>query len=76
MSFGQNLKNFRCSKLPPLTQPDLANAIGVTQRKISFLETGASEPSLRDIVAICRYFSVSADYLLGLPRDMEFPDQL
>ncbi|HIS05817.1 MAG TPA: helix-turn-helix transcriptional regulator [Candidatus Fimenecus stercoravium] len=76
MSFGQNLKNLRCAKLPPLTQTDLANAIGVTQRKISFLETGASEPSLRDIVAICRYFSVSADYLLGLPRDMEFPDQL
>jgi len=76
VSFGQNLKNLRCAKLPPLTQTDLANAIGVTQRKISFLETGASEPSLRDIVAICRYFSVSADYLLGLPRDMEFPDQL
>ena len=76
MSFGQNLKNLRCARLPPLTQTDLANAIGVTQRKISFLETGASEPSLRDIVAICRYFSVSADYLLGLPRDMEFPDQL
>ena len=76
MSFGQNLKNLRCAKLPPLTQTDLANAIGVTQRKISFLETGASAPSLRDIVAICRYFSVSADYLLGLPRDMEFPDQL
>lgn len=76
MSFGQNLKNLRCAKLPPLTQTDLANAIGVTQRKISFLETGASEPSLRDIVAICRYFSVSADYLLSLPRDMEFPDQL
>ena len=76
MSFGQNLKNLRCAKLPPLTQTDLANAIGVTQRKISFLETGASEPWLRDIVAICRYFSVSADYLLVLPRDMEFPDQL
>ncbi|MGN0519704.1 MAG: helix-turn-helix domain-containing protein [Candidatus Fimenecus sp.] len=76
MSFGKNLKNLRCAKLPPLTQTDLANAIGVTQRKISFLETGASEPSLRDIMAICRYFNVSADYLLGLPRDMEYPDKL
>ncbi|MDO4154528.1 MAG: helix-turn-helix domain-containing protein [Candidatus Fimenecus sp.] len=76
MSFGKNLKNLRCAKLPPLTQTDLANAIGVTQRKISFLETGASEPSLRDITAICRYFNVSADYLLGLPRDMEYPDKL
>ena len=76
MSFGQNLKNLRCAKLPPLTQTDLANAIGVTQRKISFLETGPSDPSLRVIVAICPYFSLSPDYLLGLPRDMEFPDQL
>lgn len=76
MSFGENLKALRCAKLPPLTQTDLANAIGVTQRKISFLETGASEPSLRDIVAICRYFNVSADYLLGLPRFMEYPNQL
>ena len=76
MSFGKNLKNLRCAKLPPLTQTDLANAIGVTQRKIPLLETGASEPSLRDIAAICRYFNVSADYLLGLPRDMEYPNQL
>ena len=76
MSFGKNLKNLRCAKLPPLTQTDLANAIGVTQRKISFLETGASEPSLRDITALCRYFNVSAAYLLGLPRDMEYPDKL
>lgn len=76
MSFGQNLKNLRCAKLPPLTQTDLANAIGVTQRKISFLETGASEPSLKDITALCRYFNVSADFLLGLPRNMDYPEQL
>lgn len=76
MSFGKNLKNLRCAKLPPLTQSDLANAIGVTQRKISFLETGASEPSLRDIAAICRYFNVSADFLLELPRNMEYPEDV
>ena len=76
MSFGKNLKNLRCAKLPPLTQTDLANASGIGGRKISFLETGASEPSLRDIMALCRYFNVSADYLLGLPRNMEYPDKL
>lgn len=76
MSFSKNLKNLRCAKLPPLTQTDLANAIGVTQRKISFLETGASEPSLRDITALCRFFNVSADYLLGLPRDMDYPEEV
>jgi hypothetical protein len=36
------------------------------------METGVTEPSLKDLSAICRYFSVSADYLLGLPDDMEY----
>ena len=44
--------------------------------QISFLETGASEPSLKDIAALCRYFNVSADFLLGLPRNMDYPEQL
>ena len=74
MAIGKNLKNLRCAKLPPLTQTDLGNAIGVTQRKLSFLETEASEPSLRDITALCRFFNVSADYLLGLPRNMDYPE--
>ncbi len=76
MSFGEKLKDLRSRKLPPLTQTDLATAIGVTQRKISFLETGTSEPSLGDLAAICRFFSVSADYFLDLPEDMPYPDSL
>ena len=72
MAFCDRLRLLRQSKLPPLTQTDLANAIGVSQRKISFMETGVTEPSLKDLSAICRYFSVSADYLLGLPDDIEY----
>lgn len=70
--FSERLKRLRKSKLPPLTQNDLATAIGATQRKISFMENGVTEPSLKDIVAICRYFNISADYLLGLPDNMEY----
>lgn len=66
MNFNERLKYLRCAKIPPITQKDLANAIGVTQRKISFMETGTTEPSLSDIVALCNYFNVSADFLLGL----------
>ena len=68
---NEKFKELRQSKLPPLTQTDLANVLGMTQRKISFLETGATEPSLRDLKAICMYFQVSADYLLDLPNTLE-----
>ena len=72
MPFNANLKSLRQSKLPPLTQTDLANVLGMTQRKISFLETGVTEPSLDDIKAICMYFNVSADALLDLPETLPY----
>lgn len=74
MDFNDRLKKLRCEKIPVITQKDLANALGITQRKVSFLETGTTEPSLKDIVALCGYFNVSADYLLGLPKNMNYPE--
>ncbi len=69
MKFNERLKYLRCAKIPSITQKDLANAIGVTQRKISFMETGTTEPSLSDIIALCNYFNVSADFLLGISNN-------
>ncbi|MCH5192099.1 MAG: helix-turn-helix transcriptional regulator [Oscillospiraceae bacterium] len=74
MTFSERLKMLRCEKIPTITQKDLANALGITQRKVSFMETGTTEPSLGDIVALCKYFNVSADYLLGLPKNMNYPE--
>lgn len=72
MAFNEKFKELRQSKLPPLTQSDLANVLSMTQRKISFLETGVTEPSLRDLQSICTYFHVSADYLLDLPGNLDY----
>ena len=47
--------------------------LGMTQRKVSYLERGQYEPSLQDIKAICTYFKVSADYLLGFPKPLPYP---
>ena len=74
MQFNDRLKYLRHAKIPTITQKDLANALGITQRKVSFLETGTTEPSLNDIVALCKYFNVSADFLLGLPNNMNYPE--
>ena len=65
LSFGEKIRNLREDR--DLNQTQLGAAVGMTQRKISYMECGKYEPNLEDIVSLCRFFCVSADYLLGLP---------
>ena len=65
--FGKKLKELRIDK--GLKQEELANALNVTQRKISYLETGKIEPDLMCLGKIADYFEVSVDYLLGRKED-------
>ena len=47
-----------------LTQQKLADAIGITQRKYSYIETG-TQPLTDDIlIALANYYKVRSDYLL------------
>lgn len=64
LSFGEKIRNLREDS--ELSQTELAKAVGMTQRKISYIECGKYEPNIDDIVILCRYFKVSADYLIGL----------
>ncbi len=48
------------------SQSDVAKDLKITQRKLSYIETGKTEPSLEDLVRLCEYYGVSADYILGL----------
>ena len=64
LTFGEKIRNLR--EDAELSQKQLGEGINATQRKISYIECGRFEPSLSDIVALCKFFGVSADYLLGL----------
>ncbi len=55
-------------------QKDLANAIGKSVREYQRYEYGEHEPTASTIIALAKFYGVSADYLLGLtdnpkPRD-------
>ncbi len=67
MDFSQKLVALREER----RQNQTASAIGIgtTQRKVSYWETGATEPCLEDLKRICQYYQVSADYLIGLTDD-------
>ncbi len=64
MEFNEIIRRLREGR--ELTQTELAKELRTTQRKISRMETGEAEPNLEDLRRLCRFYGVSADYLLGL----------
>lgn len=68
--FGMKLKALRQER--GITQKQLAEAIGLVTASISSYETSGNYPSTEVIIKLCRYFNVSADYMLGLNDTREF----
>ncbi len=60
---GENLKQFRCEF--KLTQQQLADLLNISLKTLSHWETGYTEPSLDQLIALADYFKVSTDELLG-----------
>ena len=71
MSFGEKIRLLREER--ELNQTQLGTQVNMTQRKVSYLERGVYEPSVGDIKALCKFFHVSADYLLGFPKHLPYP---
>ncbi len=71
LSFGEKIRLLREGK--ELNQTELGNAVNMTQRKVSYLENDKYEPSVEDLKALCCFFNVSADYLLGFKKNLPYP---
>ena len=54
------------------TQQKIANILGTSQNTYSRYERGEHELPLRHLIVLCRYYKVSADYILGLSDDTKF----
>lgn len=64
MKFNERLRALREDK--DLNQTQLGTLLQMSQKKISRLETKQTEPTTDEIIQICKFFKVSADYLLGI----------
>lgn len=49
-----------------LTQADVAGFLNTTQQVYSRYEKGINEIPLHHLVSLCKFYKVSADYILGL----------
>ena len=67
MNFGITLKLLM--QMHGITQSELANAIGVSQRAVSKWINMQSEPTETSIYNCAKFFNVSSDYLLGLENE-------
>lgn len=47
-------------------QEEIAKYLGTTQQVYSRYENGSNEMPIRHIISLCKYYNVSADYILGL----------
>lgn len=48
------------------TQQEIADILGTSQTMYARYERGANELPIRHLVTLCKYYGVSADYILGL----------
>ena len=48
------------------TQQEIANILGTSQTMYARYERGANELPIRHLITLCKYYHVSADYILGL----------
>lgn len=51
------------------TQKEIAEYLGTTQQVYSRYEKGENEIPVRHIIALCKYYNVSADFILGLKKE-------
>lgn len=70
LSLGQNLKLFRGKQ----TQAEFAKALGISSNTVSTLEQNKQIPSIDLFIKICNTLQVSADELLNLPLDLDYPN--
>lgn len=48
------------------SQSYVAKILGTTQQVYSRYETGQNELPIRHLITLCKFYNVSADYILGL----------
>ena len=53
------------------TQQEIADILGTSQTMYARYERGANEMPIHHLLALCKYYGVSADYILGITDDIK-----
>lgn len=63
MDYRERLRNLREDN--DLTQAQIGKILNKSQQGYNHIETGRAELKIEDLIKLCDYYDVSADYLIG-----------
>lgn len=73
MDYRQRLREVREDR--DLSQAEVGKVLNKSQQGYSHIENGRAELKIEDLITLCRYYNLSADYLIGLSsRPLSCPD--
>lgn len=64
LDYRERLRNTREDL--DLTQLTVAKVLNKSQQGYNHIETGRAELKIDDLIRLCKYYNLSADYLIGL----------
>ncbi len=64
MDYRERLRNVREDR--DLTQAEVGKLLNKSQQGYSHIEAGRAELKIDDLIKLCRFYHLSADYLIGL----------
>lgn len=64
MNYRERIKNIREDK--DLTQAQIGKLLNKSQQGYNHIEAGRAELKIDDLVKLCRFYNLSADYIIGL----------
>ena len=69
MNYAQNIKSLREDN--DLYQKDIAKILGTTQSYYAQYENGKRPLPIEHLITLCKFYNVSADYILGLTQNQK-----
>ena len=64
MDYRQRLREIREDR--DLSQADVGKLLHKSQQGYSHIENGRAELKIEDLIVLCKYYHLSADYVIGL----------
>ncbi|MBQ9263515.1 MAG: helix-turn-helix transcriptional regulator [Clostridia bacterium] len=64
MNYRQRLRNVREDR--DLSQAEVGKVLQKSQQGYSHIENGRAELKIDDLILLCKFYHLSADYLIGL----------
>ena len=68
--YAQRIRDLRIDH--DKSQAQIAAILGTSKNQVGKYERGEQEMPIKHLIALCEYYNVSADYILGLAKGLPY----